>query len=449
MVKHALSITLFCCLPACTFIEPLTASETHFPQSFSTNGEQSVAPQWWYSFGDQQLNQWVKLGLNNNQSLVATRAKLQASQANWRQARSGLYPQVDTGLRRQYTDNDGSSSHQWQFSLGARYEVDLWGRIDAQVKSADFQWQSQQAALQAQANTVAANISQYWYGWVTGQQTQQLLHDQILRANNALQSIEGRFRRGQASITDVWRQRQLLESLQGQFIQAETSTELNWHQLLLWTGETPFTPTVTTEQTLPTLPPLPNTGIPLQQLQQRPDVRQAWANVEAANATVAAAIANRYPRLSLSADINGSSDRTADFLDDWLTNLVTNLTLPLIDGGNRKAQVNKSRAQLDEQLANFQQTLLEASKEIEDALLQEAQQQRFMNSLQQQLALSKQTEKLEQQRYSKGVSDFLDLLQAQQNRLQLEQQWLGAQLQQIEFRIALYRALSHGDFAAL
>lgn len=453
--KHLILVTASL-LSACVY-QPIVTPTLELPKNFSHSTSTTLKTlkpplqqNWWQDFNDPNLNQWITEGLTANQDLVATLARLQQSQANLLQARSDKWPELNaTGKRQRTWSDDGSDrelSDHWNLGFNASYEIDFWGRVESLSKQALFELQADQAAVQVQANTVAANISQYWFGWVAATNKAALLHSQQERVSKALTAIEGRFRRGRVSITDVWRQRQLLETLEGQQIDASADIELNRNQLALWLGQTAYNLHYPSGAVLPPLPNQPETGIPAERLQHRPDVRQAWAQVEAANAEVATAISERFPRISLSADYSGSAEKSSDLIDTWVSNLAANLVLPIIDGGNRQAQVKKRQAQLDEQLANYQQTLLQAIKEVEDALIKEKQLAAFLENLEQRVSLSQKTVAMQGKRYLQGATDFLDLLSAQQTSLELEQQRLDAQRRLLEIRIQLYRSLSDGGF---
>jgi outer membrane protein TolC len=135
-------------------------------------------------------------------------------------------------------------------------------------------------------------------------------------------------------------------------------------------------------------------------------------------------------------------------LDNWLANIVAGLALPLIDGGNLRAEVRRNEAVVDESLANYQQTLLVSIQEIEQALLNERQQFALQTSLQSQLTLANKTQRYQGQRYQRGAGDFLSLLTSQQDVLKLERQTLAAKFQQLQYRIQLLTRLSHGRFSA-
>ena len=120
--------------------------------------------------------------------------------------------------------------------------------------------------------------------------------------------------------------------------------------------------------------------------------------------------------------------------------------MPLFDGGNLEAEVRRNEARVEEELANYQQVLLQAMQEIEEGLLNERQQLSLQTSVQYQLQLANQTQNFQSQRYLRGIGDFLSLLKSQQDVLTLERQSLGAEFLQLQYRIQLLTTLSHGRF---
>jgi outer membrane protein TolC len=159
---------------------------------------------------------------------------------------------------------------------------------------------------------------------------------------------------------------------------------------------------------------------------------------------VAAAVADQFPRISLSARVEASAAETKDLFDNWLASLGANLTAPLLDGGLRAAEVDRTRARAEEQLHAYGQSILDALREVEDALVEERQQERYLASLGRQVELSRQASDQTRDRYAKGAEDFLRVLTALQSYQSLQRRELQARRELIEFRIGLYRALGGG-----
>jgi outer membrane protein TolC len=176
---------------------------------------------------------------------------------------------------------------------------------------------------------------------------------------------------------------------------------------------------------------------------------QAYAQLQSASAGLKVAETNRYPRFTLSASYSSLSDTPEKLLTNWVANFIAGLTLPLIDGGSLAADVRLNEALVEEQLANYQQVLLVAMQEIEEALLNEKQQLLLQTSVKNQLKLANQTQDFTSQRYLQGIGDFLSLLTSQQDVLALERQTLGAEFLQLQYRIQLLTTLSHGRFSSV
>jgi outer membrane protein TolC len=182
----------------------------------------------------------------------------------------------------------------------------------------------------------------------------------------------------------------------------------------------------------------------LEVLHRRPDVARSLARVEAADRRVAAAVADRLPRLGLSAGISSTAPEIDDVFSDWLASLAANLAGPVIDGGARRAEVARAEAVRSEAINTYRQTMLDAFAETENALAQEQRQRALLESLDRQAGLARQITESLRDRFLGGNEDFLRILTAEVNRQALDRQRLAAHRQLIDYRIGLYRALAGG-----
>jgi outer membrane protein TolC len=192
----------------------------------------------------------------------------------------------------------------------------------------------------------------------------------------------------------------------------------------------------------PKLPALPDLGVPSELLQRRPDVRQAYRLVQAADQRLAVAIADQYPRLSISAGAEMSSVSMRDLLDDWLANLAGNAVQPLFDAGRRKAEVQRQKAVVQESVHTWSQAILQALQEVETALVQERQQTQLLENLGAQLHLARQTYERTEQSFLKGQVDYIRVLESLQSLQQLERSVVTAQRTLVARRIDLYRSIA-------
>ena len=160
----------------------------------------------------------------------------------------------------------------------------------------------------------------------------------------------------------------------------------------------------------------------------------------AADRRVAAAIADRYPRLSITADANTFGSAT-DLFSNWFFSLAANLVGPIIDGGSRRAEVDRTTAVAQEKVYIWGQTILDAIGEVEDALKLEAEQKKLLGSLNIQLELATKTVENVRNRYTQGAENYQRVLTALLSQQTLQRDVLRSRQQLIAFRISLYRAL--------
>ncbi len=216
------------------------------------------------------------------------------------------------------------------------------------------------------------------------------------------------------------------------------------NQLAVLLGVAPDQAPQITANKLGELPPLPTTGMQSSLLERRPDVRAAWLELEAADQRVAAAVADRFPRLSLTGRANTTDEQIEDLFDDWLASLAANLLAPLIDGGRRIAEVERSQAVAAEKFHLYGQTVLDALAEGENALTREQRQREYLISINRQLELAEQATERIRDRYLNGAEDYQRILGALLSRQLLQRTQLSAQRELFVNRINLSRALAGG-----
>jgi NodT family efflux transporter outer membrane factor (OMF) lipoprotein len=412
------------------------------PKRFSKTGSILLAKKWWQIFNDTALNQLIEQALSNNFSLRSTFNRVEQARAVAKKSGASLTPAINlqvNGLRK-LTDKLNSNG----FSLGlmASYEVDLWGRIRANLQAAELDFYSAEEDLHTAAISLSAEIANSWYRLIEQRLQLQLLEQQISTNSRYNEILELRFRASQATAADVFQQRQLLENITGNKTKVIATIAVLKHQLALLLGQSTLTMTEPIPDSFPQLPALPQTGLTTDLIQRRPDLRKAYFEVQAADQRIAAAIADRFPKFSLSISVDTSAPNLQALFNNWLATLAGNLVLPIIDGQRRVAEVERHQALAKMALNNYATHLLTAVQEIEDALIQQQQQQQLVISLAQQLIFSQHASAQIKLAYSNGAENFLRLLSINLSQQDLQRDQLRAQRQLIEYHIALYRALA-------
>lgn len=418
------------------------------PEAFSSQGVEPLPEKWWHSLGDGQLNTVIDEALSNNFTIRSAWDRLTGAEQTAIKSGAALFPSATYlgGAERTSWRTSDTTTYTSDYSAGliAAYEVDLWGRIKSTQQAAVLDAEAAQENVNAAAMTLTAAITKTWYQLAEAKQQEAIIGRQIEANQKILDVIKLQFRQAQVGAADVFSQEQLVQSRRGQLIQIQESMALLQHQLSILTGKTPGLWWSHQSIELVTLGQLPKVDVPAVVIQRRPDVVSAYKAVGAADRRLAAAIAEQYPAISLSAAAETSAGRTRDLFDDWLGNLAANLTGPLFDAGLRGAEAKRTRAVLSEKLNDYSQSVLEALQETEDAISQEQYQRQYVESLQKQLALSRNVYERTYQNYLKGQLDYLRVLTALVTMQGLERSELTGRRVLIERRVDLCRSIAGG-----
>jgi outer membrane protein, multidrug efflux system len=441
------SVLLFAvlALAACAGGEGRIAPEAELPVAFSASAVHALPARWWLSFEDAELDRLVTLALDGNPSLRATWDRLAQARAVARREGAARGPALDASADAstawRHPGGDGDS---FSIGLAASYELDLWGRIRGAVDAARLDAKGAEADLDAAAITLVASLAGAWYELVEQRGQLALLEQQSAVNEQVLELVTLRFRQGRAGAADVLRQRQLAEQTRGSAEDVRSRIAVLEHQIAVLAGRAPGGLSLSVRADLKPLPPLPSTGLPAELIQRRPDVHSAYLAVGAANGRLAAAIAEQYPRIDLSANLSTVASAPGDLFANWLASLAGQIVGPLVDSGRRAAEVERHRALLSERLNAYEDAVLTALAEVEDALVREARQHDKVASLERQVKLADQVIDRLQNRYTQGATDYIDVLTALSSQQSAARQLLTARRELIGFRIDLARALAGG-----
>ena len=437
-------------LAACASTTPREPVPPAVPERFSSTGPDSLAGRWWQSLGDATLNRLVEQALADNLTLKGAYARLAQAEASARRAGAARFPSVDlqgAASRTEQSDDSPTRRDVTNLSVGAAasYELDLWGRLGSLSAAAALDREASREDLKTAAITLSAQVASVYYQLVEQRAQLRVLAAQLELNEQVLELVTLRFRRGQVKATDVLRQRQLVESTRGEMSLTRSRQAVFEHDLDILRGRPPGqTGTDRAPEGFAPLPPLPQTGLPADLVRRRPDIRRAYLALLAADRRAAAAVAARFPRISLSAQGSTSGAEAGDLFHNWMANLAANLVMPLFDAGERGAEVDRSRAVTRERLHAYEQTVLTALAEVEDALVQERHQREYLDNLESQLSLTRDLVVRARDNYINGASSYLQVLDGLRTNQQLERSVLSATRQLVGLRVDLHRALGGG-----
>lgn len=405
---------------------------------------------WWLAFNDEQLNLLMSELFDQNLELAQAVARLEQVEAVFNITQSAQSPTLsggaNVGRSQQPGLFDDFIGNNQQLSLAAGYELDVWGKLASQSQAAALDLTASRQDVQTLYLGLSARLTDLYFLAVE-QRAQLLLTEQSIASfTDTLTRVENRYNLGLVPAVDMYQARQNLSGAKAARYLFEARLAEAEHGIAVLVGRYPERSPENRLQVLPDPPDLFATGIPADLISQRPDLVAALRRVEAADARVAAAIADRFPSISLSGGYGSlRQDVTAGLIKGEFWSLLGNLTLPIIDGGRRRAEVERQEAVLREAVANYQQKVLLAFQEVEDALANNFTTELRIEHLTETTQATGASLRLSTDRYLAGLTDYLPVLTFQRTDFDVRSRLIEAKRQLLADRISLARALG-GDW---
>ena len=441
-----LFLSLF--LTSCVLFRPAARNnpEGELATEFSLyrEGEQT-APRWWQGLGSSELNALVAEALGSNLDLQVAWARLRQVRAQAVQAAASLYPDLslagDASYKRLSDDRRITETEEYLLGLASGYELDLWGKIRSEKEAAALAEQAADQDLHAAAMTLAAETAGRWVEVVSLRRQREILERQLATNRVFLELVELRFFMSKVSALDVYQQKQVVEQVAAEIPLVEEEERLLLHQLALLLGRSPQDFSGIEAAAFPDPGPFPALGLPADLLARRPDIRAAGLRLRGADWQVAAARADRLPAIRLGGVASYASGALHTLFDIWYLKLAGSLAGPIFDGGRRRAEVERSRGVADERLALYRRTVLEAVKEVEDALVRERKRRQNLDLVRQRSETARKALEQATDRYRNGLSDYLPVLTQLLSVQNLERDLIAKEAALLKTRIDLHRAL--------
>ena len=423
------------------------------PAAFHAAGAETApaVDRWWSALGDPELPAVVDRALSGNLGLRQAWARLEQANAVLARTAAGQLPEI-TGegqaARQQSVFFAGEEFGVRPFlstsllgAFAANWELDLWRRVGSLRDAAELDRHASRDDLEGLALSLAGEISETWFSLAEQKAQRALLAEQIEISDRIRRLVDLRFASGLSTGPDVFQQRQQVASVRSLVPPVEARIAVLEHRLDVLVGMAPGTSGFPVEPRLPSLAPPPATGLPGGLLRRRPDVRAAERRVAAADHRLASAIAERFPAIRLSGRTGWQGFESMELPDNWIWTIASNVVTPLFDAGRRRAEVDRSRAVVEERLAAYGETVLRAFEEVENALVQERLQREHLERLGEELELARHTFEEIRHRFAQGIGDYVQVLTALQSLQRVERTELAARKQLVSFRIQLHRAL--------
>lgn len=442
-------------LGGCTAGPEYVRPAVEIPAAYKEAGDWKVAQprdtesrgKWWEIFGDPKLDALMARIDLSNQNVRIAEAQFRQARALTQSARAGFYPSVSGGASatRSRSPRAGGYETNYELSLDAKWEADLWGRVRRTVEAAEAGAQASAADLEALKLSTQAELAQAYFQLRILDAQRQLLDDTVRAFETSLELTKNRYAVGVAGKVDVVQAETQLKSTQAQAIDVAVQRAQLEHAVAVLIGRPPAEFGIPPEPLAVRMPAIPP-ELPSALLERRPDIAAAERRTAGANAQIGVAQAAFFPELTLSA-VGGFQGST---LGNWLSlpnrfwSLGPALAQSLFDAGLRRALTDQAIAVYDANVASYRQTVLAAFQEVEDNLAalrildDEARvQEAAVRAARESLVLT-----LNQ--YKAGTISYLNVVTVQTTQLNNERTAVGILGRQLTAAVLLVKALGGG-----
>lgn len=418
-------------------------------ETVSTSEQPSLASQRWQNFySDERLKGLIAIGLENNKDFESARLAIEKARAQYQITDINDLPTIDgqAGYARRRQNSNTGDSYNVQLGL-ANYELDFWGKISSLKDQALQNFLATTAAKDSTQISLISNIAQSYANLSYSMAQLKLAEATVESRERSLFIADKRFEAGIDPKLPSLQASASLENAKLAVLRAQSSILKSRNALQFLVGgpipgeliPAPAVSNITTHEVF-------SAGLPSELLRYRPDVLQAEYNLKAAGANIAVARASYFPSISLASSVGVSSGSLDDLFKSgsvgW--SFGPSISVPIFDAGRLDANYDVAKIEREQTLANYEKSIQTAFREVSDVLATRAT---LGDQLQAQYRLQdnfEQTYQIADARFKAGISNYLDVLDAQRSLFSTQQGILDLELQKIVSQIELYQALGGG-----
>jgi len=440
------------------YAAPAVAPATLHAAAAPVYSTEAPVATWWAQFDDPVLEQLVHGALADNRDLRVAVARVQQARAVFVERRLDQAPHVTSAAsydRRLQPDDsaggDRALSERYQLGFDAGWELDLFGRQRRAAEAARADLDAEWANLADAQVLVAAEVARNYFELRGAQKRVAVAQQTLANLRDTQKLTETRWELGAGSELDVQSSRARLKAIEADIPLLEVAQAQSRHRLAVLLGQRPEAlEGLLAPREVPAFARALPLGDTRELLRQRADVRAAERRLAAATARVGVATADLFPRLSLSGFVGflggDASGLVSGSNKAW--SLTPSLSWAAFDFGTVKARLRASKAEADGVAAQYEQAVLLALEDTENALTRYAKQQARLAIIAEQAQAARRAGQLAEIRYREGSEDFLTLLDAQRTRLQADDALAAAEAEVNVSVVAVYKALGGWGQAA-
>lgn len=447
-------LSLQSCFVAKDYEQPEVVKEEYYRTDSLEQDSLNIATiSWTEMFTDPLLQDYIEKGLENNIDIRIALQQILAAETYTKQGKAGYLPTLNGNAR--YTHQElsknsqfgsfFSSLDQYEVNTGLSWEADIWGKITSQKKAFEASYLQTLAAHQAVKTRLIADIASTYYQLLALDDQIRITEETIESRKNSLETTRALKEAGNLTEVGVQQTEAQLYSAQGILIDLKTQRYLLENTFSILLGEAPMRIERTQLEDQEINAEL-NIGVPIQLLRNRPDVISAEYQVVNAFQLTNVARSNFYPSLTISATGGLQALNAADLLDanSLFATIIGGLAQPILNGRRIKTQYEVAQTEQERAKLEFRQAILNASKEVSDALYsyQSATEKREVK--QKEFNAYNLATEYSQELLNNGLANYLEVLTARQNALNSRLDLVNAKYNQLKSIVNLYEALGGG-----
>lgn len=412
---------------------------------------------WWQGFDDPEIDQVVVNVIQNNPDIQTAAARVLEVQSVFKQTRADQFPVFNLkgeAGRQSYsafnplTGTTGTNiSDSYSLSLPASFEIDLWGRLSRATESARAKLLSAEENRRTVVQTLVAEAVSLYLNIESIERQIQVKHKNVESYRQRLEIVNGRYRRGLTSILDVRQASRALAQAESQLPSLAATLGLQSQALAILQGRYPKNnPPRNPDPDYFRLPPEVPPGLPSELISRRPDICAAEADLHSACALIGVAKAARFPKITLTGNFGYASNELDSLFDpeSELWSIAAGGMQPVFNAGKLAAGQRAAQARYEQALSIYSKTVLQAFGEVEGALLNREKQIERRNRLLTYRNEAAATLEVANDRYSRGLVDYLTVLEAQQVKDEAEIGLITVEYEILSNHVSLFRALGGG-----
>ena len=456
MNPHLGIAALILLLSGCMLGPDYQAPEIDTPDQFleaGASGESIANLKWWELFDDPAMNELIAVALEENRDLATAFSRIEEARARYGFERSDLFPTLGGGV--QFNRGNtfpgqnvpiGSVQDLYVFAGQLNYEADIFGKVRRSTRAARAELLATEEAARAVMIALIADVASS-YLLLRDLDTRLEISQRTVRTRQAsLAIIQARYDNGIVPLLDV-NQAEIEEADAAAQIASFERAIIETENLInVLVGRNPRPVLRERNRELQMSPPEVPAGLPSELLVRRPDVRQAEQSLSAQTERIGAAVAMRFPTLSLTGVLGLASNDLSDLTsgDAKIWSVGAGLFAPIFDAGKNKRRVEVERAKTEQALNHYEQTILQALREVEDALAGIRTYHDEATARHRQATAARSASTLSRARYDGGVTSSLEVLESDRSLFRAELVESEVRREQLVSVVELYKALGGG-----